>query len=310
MKVFVAGHNGLAGSALTRALLKRNYTVVTKDRESLDLRDTVQVENFLKAEKPEWVFIAAAVVGGIHANSTYPVDFLLDNLKIQNNLIELSYKYGVKKLLFLASNCMYPKMANQPLKEEYLLTGAFEITNEAYAMAKVSGVKLCKAFNKQFGTNFISVVPTTLYGPNDNYHKENAHVLPMLLRRFHEAKVNDDKEVVMWGTGTPTREFLHSDDLAEACLMLMEKYNASDIGEIINIGSSEEISIKNLALKLKEVVGLSGEIVMDSTKPDGAPRKLLDSSRIFELGWRPKITFAEGILSTYNDFLNNPSTRK
>ena len=310
MKVFVAGHNGLAGSAICRALNNKNYNVLTVEKTELDLRDAEKVDSFLGSEKPDWVFIAAAVVGGIHANSIYPVNFLLDNLKIQNNLIESSHKHNVKKLMFLASNCMYPKMAAQPIKEEYLLTGPFEPTNEAYAMAKVSGVKLCKAYNKQYGTNFISVVPTTLYGPNDNYHKENAHVLPMLLRRFHEAKGNGDQEVVMWGTGTPTREFLHSDDLAEACLMIMEKYNASDIGEMINIGSAVETSIKDLAMVLKEVVGLSAEIIMDSTKPDGAPRKLLESSRIFSLGWKPKVNFIDGVKSTYEDFLNNPRTRK
>lgn len=310
MKVFVAGHNGLAGSALCRALKNKNYTIITADRSELDLTDNQKVDSFFANHKPDWVFIAAAVVGGIHANSTYPVNFLLDNLKIQNNLIELSYKHNVKKLLFLASNCMYPKMATQPLKEEYLLTGPFETTNEAYAMAKVSGVKLCKAFNKQYNTNFISVVPTTLYGPNDNYHKENAHVLPMLLRRFHEAKASGDKEVVMWGTGTPTREFLHSDDLADACIMIMEKYDAADIGEIINVGSGIETSIKSLAMTLKEIVGLNADIVMDSTKPDGAPRKLLESSRIFSLGWKPKVNFFDGVRSTYEDFLNNPRTRK
>jgi GDP-L-fucose synthase len=309
MKVFVAGHKGLAGSALCRAITSRGHELIVADKSKLDLRQRAEVDQFLTEHKPDWVLIAAAIVGGIHANSTYPVDFLLDNLKIQNNLIELSHQHKVKKLLFLASNCMYPKLASQPLKEEYLLTGPFEPTNEAYAMAKVAGVKLCNSFNRQFGTNFISVVPTTLYGPNDNYHKENAHVLPMLIRRFHEAKLRGDKEVVMWGSGKPTREFLHSDDLAEACMLILEKYNASDIGEMINIGSSDEISIRDLAHTLKDVIGINAEIVLDSTKPDGAPRKLLDSSRIFSLGWKPKVRFADGLKATYNDFLNNPHTR-
>lgn len=309
MRVFVAGHNGLVGSALVRALKKKNHIIITAERSELDLRDTAKVDQFLQINKPEWVFIASAVVGGIQANSTYPVNFLLDNLKIQNNLIELSHKHSVTKLLFLGSNCMYPKMAIQPIKEEYLLSGQFEPTNEAYALAKVCGVKLCNAFNKQYGTNFISVVPTTLYGPNDNYHTANAHVLPMLLRRFHEAKINGDKKVVMWGTGTPTREFLHSDDLANACLIIMERYNVSDIGEIINIGSNIEISIIELANRLKEIVGLDATIELDTSKPDGALRKLLDSTKISSIGWKPEVDFQEGLKGTYYDFLNNLKTR-
>lgn len=309
MKVFVAGHNGLVGSALMRALQAKNYKTITANKKLLDLRDPYQVDTFLKTHKPDCVFIAAAIVGGIQANSTLPVNFLLDNVKIQNNLIEGSYNHKVKKLLFFGSNCMYPKQAPQPFREDSLLTGPFETTNEAYALAKMTGVRLCQYFNKQYGTNFMNVIPTTLYGPNDNYHKEHAHVLPMLMRRFHEAKLRGDKEVVMWGTGTPTREFLHSDDLAQACIMLMEQFNASDIGPIINIGSGFEISIKNLALSLRQAVGLDAEITLDSTKPDGMLRKSLESSRVFSLGWRPKIDFQAGLKSTYQDFLNNPNTR-
>jgi GDP-L-fucose synthase len=310
MKVFVAGHKGLAGSALHRILIAKGYSVVTASRTELDLRDSGKVDAFIADHKPEWVFIAAAVVGGIHANCTYPTSFLLDNLKIQNNLIESSHRHKVNKLLFLASNCMYPKLAPQPLKEEFLLTGAFEPTNEAYAIAKVAGAKLCDAYHKEFGDSFMTVVPTTLYGPNDNYHLENAHVLPMLMRRFHEAKERGDREVILWGSGHPTREFMHSDDLAKACLLIMERYNASDIGELLNIGSGQEISIRDLALALKEVIGLDAALVMDPTKPDGAPRKYLDSSRIFSLGWKPETDFLTGLRSTYEDFLSNPHTRK
>lgn len=310
MKVFVAGHQGLAGSALTKKCQEHQYEVITSSKEELDLRDSAATEEFIKYNKPEWVFIAAAVVGGIKANSTYPVDFLLDNMKIQNNLIESSYRNGVRKLLFLGSNCMYPKLAPQPMSEESLLTGPLELTNEPYAIAKISGLKLCTSFNKQYATDFMTVVPTTLYGPNDNYHKERAHVLPMLLRRFHESKINGDKEVLVWGTGTPMREFLYSEDMAEACLFLMEKHSANDFNGFINIGGGFEVSIKELAMTLKEVVGLDAEIKFDTTKPDGAPRKSIDGSKLAKMGWAPKVAFKEGLIQVYKDFLENPHTRK
>jgi GDP-L-fucose synthase len=307
MKVFVAGHKGLAGSAICRAL--GGHQVITTDRADLDLRDSIGVDQFLNQYQPDAVVIAAAVVGGITANKNFPVQFMLDNLKIQNNLIECSHKHKVKKLLFLASNCMYPKLAPQPMAESCLFQGPFEPTNEPYALAKVAGTKLCAAFNRQYGTDFMTMVPSTLYGPYDNYHWENAHVLPMLLRRFHEAKLRGDREVVVWGSGSPLREFLHSDDMASAALMLLEKYHASDLGEFINVGSGQEITILELAKTLQEVVGLKAEIVFDRTKPDGTPRKFLDSSKAFALGFKPKISFAEGLRRTYEDFVSNPNQR-
>ena len=311
LKVFVAGHKGLVGSALCRALASRGFrNVITRSRAELDLLNSAAVDGFFRAERPDVVYLAAAKVGGIYANNTYPADFILDNLKVQNNVIESAWQHGVQKLLFLGSSCIYPKMAPQPLKEEYLLTSPLEPTNEAYAVAKIAGIKLCGAMNRQYGTNFISVMPTNLYGPNDNYHKENAHVLPMLLRRFHEAKVGQKPSVVVWGTGSPRREFLYVDDMAEACVFLTEKYSYKDIGELINIGTGEDSTIKELAELVKDIVGYKGALEFDTTKPDGTPRKLLDVSRLHKLGWKHKTSLHEGLARTYKDFLENPSLRK
>lgn len=309
-KIFIAGHKGLVGSALVRQLEKKGYkNLVLKDRDELDLMDSSRVFDFFEKEKPDWVFLAAAKVGGIHANNTYPVDFLLDNLKIQNNVIEAAYKSNTEKLLFLGSSCIYPKLAPQPLKEEYLLTSALEPTNEPYALAKITGIKLCNAYNRQYGTNFISVMPCNLYGINDNYHEENAHVIPMLIRRFNEAKEKNLEKVTVWGTGKPMREFMCSDDLAEACVYLMENKNADEIGEFINIGTGTDVTIKELAELIKETVGFKGELEFDTTKPDGTPKKLLDVSRLNKLGWQAKISFKEGLKLSYKDFLNNVCIR-
>jgi len=309
-KIFIAGHKGLVGSALVRQLQKKGYkNLVLKTREELDLMITDQVFKFFEEEKPDWVFLAAAKVGGIYANNTYPVDFLLDNLKIQNNIIEASYKNKTEKLLFLGSSCIYPKLAPQPLKEEYLLTSALEPTNEPYALAKITGIKLCSAFNRQYGTNYISAMPCNLYGINDNYHAENAHVIPMLLRRFHEAKEKNLEKVTVWGTGTPMREFMCSDDLAEACVYLMENKNADEIGEFINIGVGTDVTIRELAELIKETVGFEGKLEFDTTKPDGTPKKLLDVSRLNVLGWQAKISLKEGLKISYEDFLNNLCVR-
>lgn len=309
-KIFIAGHKGLVGSALVRQLEKNGYkNLILKSRNELDLTDSGQVFRFFEEEKPEWVFLAAAKVGGIYANNTYPVDFLLENLKIQNNIIEASYKNNVEKLLFLGSSCIYPKLAPQPLKEEYLLTSALEPTNEPYALAKITGIKLCGAYNRQYETNYISVMPCNLYGINDNYHPENAHVIPMLLRRFHEAKEKNLEKVTVWGTGTPLREFMCSDDLAEACVYLMENKNAKEIGEFINIGAGVDVTIRELAELIKETVGFEGELEFDTTKPDGTPKKLLDVSRLNALGWKTRISLKEGLKISYNDFLNNLCTR-
>lgn len=305
-KIFVAGHKGLVGSAIVRQLQTLGYAnLVTRSRQELDLRDTNAVFDFFENEKPEWVFLAAAKVGGIHVNNTYPVDFLLDNLKIQNNVIEASYKYHVEKLLFLGSSCIYPKLAPQPLKEESLLSGYLEPTNEFYALAKISGIKLCNAYNRQYETNFLCVMPCNLYGINDNYHKENAHVIPMLLRRFHEAKQQGLSEVTVWGTGTPLREFMFSDDLAEACVFLMENKNAKELGEFINIGSGMEISIRGLAALIKSVVDFKGSLYFDTTRPDGTPQKTMDSFKIRALGWKPKVVLESGLKMVYADFLNH-----
>lgn len=302
-KIYVAGHRGLVGSAIVRELKKKGYTnIIGKTHKELDLMDSIAVENFFKEEKPEYVFLAAAKVGGIHANSTYPADFIYENLQIQNNVIGNAYKYGVKKLMFLGSSCIYPKMCPQPIKEEYLLSGYLEETNEAYALAKISGLKMCQYFNKQYGTNFISVMPTNLYGPYDNFHPENSHVMPALIRRFHEAKINNAKEVVVWGSGTPLREFLYSEDMADACVYLMENYEGNDF---FNIGTGKEITIRALAELIKEVVGYKGEIVWDTTKPDGTPRKLLDVSKLESQGWKHKMELKEGINLSYKWFLEN-----
>ncbi len=310
-RIYIAGHRGMVGSALCRTAESRGYhDIITRTHKQLDLLDPQAVDDFLKAEKPDWLFLAAAMVGGIYANNTYRADFLLNNLKIQNNVIEAAYKNNVSKLLFLGSSCIYPKNAPQPIKETDLLTSPLEYTNEPYAIAKIAGIKLCGAFNSQYGTNFISVMPSNLYGIGDNYHLENAHVLPMLLRRFHEAMLNQDKTVTVWGTGKPRREFLFADDMAEACFHLMEEYDAADIGELINIGTGEDISIKDLALLIKKVVGFEGDIVFDTTKQDGTMLKRMDVSKLNKLGWKYKTGLEDGIRKIYDDFLNNPEIRK
>lgn len=300
----------MVGSALVRAAKQRGYSeILTRTHQELDLLNSDEVDKFFAVEKPDWVFLAAAKVGGIYANDTYRADFLLENLKIQINVIESAYKHNASKLLFLGSSCIYPKNAPQPIKETDLLTSELEPTNEPYAIAKIAGIKLCGAFNSQYGTNYISVMPSNLYGIGDNYHPENGHVLPMLLRRFHEAKLNNDQTVTVWGTGKPKREFLFADDMAEACFYLMENYQAADIGELINIGTGEEISIRDLAYLIKKVVGYEGEIVFDTTKKDGTMLKKMDVSKLEKLGWKYKMTLEEGIRETYNDFINNPDVR-
>ena len=301
-KIYIAGHRGMVGSAIHRKLAKEGYTdIVTRSSKELDLRDQAAVEAFFDLEKPDYVFLAAAKVGGIVANNTYRADFLYENLAIQNNVIHQSYKHGVKKLMFLGSSCIYPKLAPQPLKEEYLLTGLLEETNEPYAIAKIAGIKMCEAYRAQYGCNFISVMPTNLYGFNDNYHPENSHVLPALIRRFHEAKIDNAPQVTIWGSGSPLREFLFADDLAEACYYLMEHY---DEPTLINIGTGEDISIKDLALLIKKVIGYEGALTFDSSKPDGTPRKLMDVSKLHKLGWKHKVELEQGIKLAYEDFLD------
>lgn len=302
-KIYVAGHNGLVGSSIIRKLKSEGYrNIITKTRQELDLLDQKKVTDFFFLEKPEYVFLAAAKVGGIYANNTYPAEFIFQNLQIQNNIIHNSYLNGVKKLLFLGSSCIYPRECPQPIKEECLLTGPLEKTNEAYAVAKIAGIKMCQAYNKQYNTNYICVMPTNLYGINDNFDLENSHVLPALLRKFHEAKINNSEKVVMWGTGSPKREFLFVDDLADACVYLMNKYNDN---EIVNIGIGEDLSILELAKIIKDVVGFQGEIITDPTKPDGTPKKLLDVSKLHNLGWKHKTNLKEGIKITYDWFLKN-----
>jgi len=304
-KVYIAGHRGMVGSAIRRKLEREGYeNMVTRTSSELDLRDQLAVTNFFEQEKPEYVFLAAARVGGIIANSTFRADFLYENLQIQNNIIHSSFVNGVKKLLFLGSSCIYPKMAPQPLKEEYLLTGLLEPTNEPYAIAKIAGIKMCDAYREQYGCNYISVMPTNLYGYNDNYHPQNSHVLPALIRRFHEAKIQGAASVTIWGTGSPKREFLFADDLADACYYLMENY---DEAGLVNIGTGEDMSIKDLALLIKDIVGYSGEINFDTTKPDGTPRKLMDITKLHNKGWKHKIELREGIALAYNDFLSKSS---
>ncbi len=302
-KIYIAGHKGMVGSAIVRHLQGLGYTnLLLKSSTELDLRVQAEVQAFFEAEKPEYVFLAAAKVGGIEANNTYRAEFLYDNLMIQNNVIHQSYVYGVKKLLFLASSCIYPKFASQPIQETALLTGTLEETNEPYAIAKIAGVKLCENYSRQYGCNFISVMPSNLYGPNDNYDLQNSHVLPALLRKFHQAKEMNLPFVEVWGTGTPKREFLHVDDLAKACLHLMNSYEGN---VSVNIGTGKDISIKELAGLIKEIVGYSGEIVWNTNKPDGTPRKLLDVSLIHSLGWEHKIELKEGITMVYREaFLN------
>jgi GDP-L-fucose synthase len=301
-KIYIAGHKGMVGSAIMRKLADTGYTnILTRTSSNLDLRNQQQVTNFFEDEKPEYVFLAAAKVGGIVANNTYRAEFLYDNLQIQNNVIHSAYLNKVKKLMFLGSSCIYPKLAMQPLKESYLLTGALEETNEPYAIAKIAGIKLCDAYRAQYGCNYISVMPTNLYGYNDNYHPQNSHVLPALIRRFHEAKIASVPSVTIWGTGTPKREFLFADDLAQACYYLMKTH---DEPGIINVGTGEDIAIKELAELVKKVVGYQGEITFDTSKPDGTPRKLMDVSVLHAKGWTHQISLAEGIALAYQNFLN------
>ena len=300
-KIYVAGHRGLVGSAIVRNLEAKGYTnIIYRTHEELDLTNQADVQVFFKEEQPEYVILAAAKVGGIHANNTYPADFIYDNLMIQNNVIKAAHDYNVKKLLFLGSTCIYPKMAPQPIREEYLLTGALEETNEAYAVAKIAGLEMCKFFKRQYGDNFISCMPTNLYGPNDNFDLKNSHVLPALIRKFHEAKVNNSDVVEVWGTGTPLREFLYVDDMADACVFLMENYDGE---QHVNIGTGEEVSIKELAETVKEVVGFDGELVFNTDMPDGTPRKLTTVDKLHGLGWKHKVSLNDGIKLAYKWFL-------
>ena len=299
--IYIAGHNGMVGSAILRKLEGEGYfNIITKSSKELDLINQESVNKFFSKYKPEYVFLAAAKVGGIHANNTYRAEFLYQNMMIEANVIHAAHNHGVKKLLFLGSSCIYPKMAPQPLKEEYLLSGYLEPTNEPYAIAKIAGIKLCETYRDQYNDNFISVMPTNLYGPNDNYDLQNSHVLPALIRKFHEAKINHKNDVEIWGSGKPMREFLHVDDLADACYFLMLNYNNK---ETLNIGTGKDISIKELALLIKEIVGFTGELKFNTKMPDGTPRKLLDVSRLESLGWKYKINLREGIKNAYNDFL-------
>jgi len=301
--IFVAGHRGMVGSAIVRALKDRGASnIVTRTSKELDLRNRKEVDQFFEQEKPEVVYLAAAKVGGILANATYPADFLVDNILITTNVIDASCKHGVEKLLFLGSSCIYPRLASQPISEEALLTGPLEPTNEAYALAKIAGLKMCDAFRKQHGCNFISAMPTNLYGPGDNYHPENSHVLPALIRRFHEAVRDGENEVVCWGSGSPKREFLHVDDLAKGLLHLMDHHNSEGW---INIGTGEDLTIKELALTIANVVGYRGNVIWDTSKPDGTPRKLLNVDRINEMGWKAAIELRHGIESVYADYLSH-----
>jgi len=300
-RVYVAGHRGMVGSAILRRLQKEGFeNFVLKTSNELDLRNQQKVEDFFSREKPEFVFLAAAKVGGIMANNTYRAEFLYDNLQIQSNCIHAAWENKVKKLMFLGSSCIYPKLAPQPLKEEYLLTGELEPTNEPYAIAKITGIKMCDAYRSQYGCNFISVMPTNLYGTNDNYDLNNSHVLPALIRKFHEAKIKNEPFVTIWGSGTPKREFLHADDLADACFFLMQRFNEPGF---INIGYGNDIEIKDLALLIKSIIGYSGSIQHDLSKPDGTPRKLMDSSKLEKMGWKPRIDLETGIQRAYQDFL-------
>ncbi len=304
-KIYIAGHRGMVGSAIHRKLLGMGYTnIITRTSTELDLRVQEPVNEFFETERPDYVFLAAAKVGGIMANNLYRADFLYENLMIQSNVIHSAYATRVSKLMFLGSSCIYPKLAPQPMKEEYLLTGLLEHTNEPYAIAKIAGIKMCDAYRAQYGCNFISVMPTNLYGPNDNYDLQNAHVLPTLIRKFHEAKQNGDPAVTIWGTGTPMREFLHADDLASACVYLMENYNEEGL---VNIGTGIDVTITELAMLIKEIVGYEGSLVYDHTKPDGTPRKLMDVSKLTNLGWKYSIELKDGLKQVYADYLNlNP----
>lgn len=306
--IFVAGHRGLAGSAISKVLRAKGYDEILEvGREDLDLRDKDQVEAFLEKERPAWIFVAAAIVGGIHANNTRPADFIYDNLLIQNNLIHGAHEVGVKKLLFLGSSCIYPKMAPQPMKEESLLSGPLEPTNQAYAIAKIAGIEMCRSYRRQYGSDFICAMPTNLYGPRDNFDLEQAHVMPAMIHRFHRAKVHDEPVVTIWGTGSPFREFLHSTDLGEACVFLMENHSSD---EIINIGVGKDIMIKELAERVKDVVGYQGRIDWDPSRPDGTPRKLMDVSRISQMGWTGRVGLTEGLEETYTWFLENYSVAR
>ena len=302
-KIYVAGHRGLVGSAIVRQLRNQGYeNLLLRTRVELDLTSQLEVRGFFRSETPDYVFLAAAKVGGIHANDTYPADFIVDNLAIELNVIRAAYKNGVKRLLFLGSSCIYPKQAPQPLREEYLLTGPLEPTNEPYAVAKIAGIKMCESYNRQYGSEFVSVMPTNLYGPNDNFDLQNSHVLPALIRKFHEAKERGDDKVVVWGTGSPRREFLYVDDMAAACVFVMNRDGYTDM---VNIGVGEDVRISDLARLVGEVVGFEGEIVFDPGKPDGTPRKLLDVSRLQALGWSAKTGLREGIEETYRWYLKN-----
>lgn len=306
-RVYIAGHRGMVGSAIWRLLESRGFKhLIGMAHSELDLLNAQAVRDFYSKYKPEYVFLAAAKVGGIGANSAYPAQFIYENLQLQNHIIHQAYLHGVKKLLFLGSSCIYPKMAPQPLKEEYLLTGPLEPSNEWYALAKISGLKMCQAYRRQYGCDFISCMPTNLYGPGDNYHLDNSHVVPALIRKFHEAKTRQDQDVICWGSGKPLREFLHVDDMAKACVHLMERYSEE---QTINIGSGKELSIFELAELVKKVVNFKGRLTWDTSKPDGTPRKLLDISRISNLGWKPEIDLEDGLELAYQDFLNRPQTR-
>ncbi len=306
-KIFVAGHKGMVGSAIARCLRRKGCDdLIEATSDELDLRNTADVNRFFDENRPRFVFLAAAKVGGIYANNTYPAEFLYDNLMIEANVIHAAHLAGVEKLLFLGSSCIYPKFASQPIREDSLLTGELEPTNEAYAIAKIAGIKLCQAYHRQYGSRFITVMPTNLYGYGDNYHPQNSHVLPALLRRFHEAKAENRSEVVIWGTGKPLREFMFADDLAEACVFLMERYEEP---ELVNVGTGEEVTILELAKMIGDVVGYSGQITFDPTKPDGTPKKLLDSSRLHALGYKHKVSLRDGLKKTYADFLEHQVTQ-
>ena len=307
-KIYIAGHNGLVGSSIQKMLLEKGYTnIITRTSRDLDLRNQNAVIEFFKSEKPSYVVLAAAKVGGILANNTFPAEFIYDNIMIQSNIIDSAYKFSSNKLLFLGSSCIYPKFAEQPIKEEYLLTGLLEPTNEAYAIAKIAGIKMCQFYNKQYGTNFISAMPTNLYGPRDNFNLKTSHVLPALIRKIHEAKVNQNPSVELWGTGAAKREFLYITDLAEACIFLLENYSSSDL---INIGVGKDISIKELATLIKSIIGYEGDITYDTSKPDGTLKKLLDTTKINNQGWQAKTSLKVGIVKTYEWYLNNKSETK
>ncbi|MCG7985715.1 MAG: GDP-L-fucose synthase [Candidatus Thiodiazotropha lotti] len=302
-RIYVAGHRGLVGAAVIQSLKKGGWTnLLVRTHDELDLTDQSKVQNFFLTEKPEYVFLAAAKVGGIHANNSYPVDFIVDNLSIELNVISAAYTHGVKRLMFLGSSCIYPKHCFQPIKEEYLLTGSLEPTNEPYAIAKISGIKMCQSYNRQYGTDFVSVMPTNLYGPNDNFDLESSHVLPALIRKFHEAKEQGDENVTIWGTGKPRREFLYVEDMADACIYIMNKQGFNDV---VNIGVGEDITIGDLARLVGEVVGFEGNLIFDKNKPDGTPQKLLDVTRLSSLGWQAQTSLKDGIQATYQWFLDN-----